>query len=367
MLEFLSLKRILSSCFIFLALLSAPVLAQDTTDDEDFSMYDDLDFADEGAKRYTTQKVIGMSPARLISIGYDFEGGQELTAGAFGGQNSEKMKINSVSGLRLEANVPVYSRNSLIVQLGMTYWESNFSVDNPDTFQNDFNYLLANYTHRTTGLNTTIFKPFDETRFMVVQGSADLNGDYKLSEFQSLKYTRYSLAALYGWKKSDRLMYAFGLARTYRVGEINYVPIVMYNWTSAGLKWGAEVLFPARAHMRYNFDPRNMLLFGFELQGQSYRMNNSGSRTWGTENFDNIELRRGAIRPRVQYLRQLSGFVWLGAEVGYRINYRFHGDHLENGDEFLRLFNILDDRPYPIENELSNTWYFNFSISLVSP
>jgi hypothetical protein len=368
-------KLFLTSCF-FLGLCSAPLLAQDTTEDEeDFSMYDDLDFADEAAKRYATSKVIGISPQQLIWLGYDLQGPYKVGAAALGNsalgaplgsQAAEDMKLNFTHGVQLGANIPVYSRNSLIVQLGFNYMESRFESENdPSSYSNDFNRLLSEYTHRTTGLNTTIFKPFNETNFMIVQASADLNGDYELSKFQNLKYTKYSLAAIYGWKKSDRMMWGLGVARTYRVGELNYIPIVLYNWTHPSLKWGAEVLAPARAHLRYNLDPRNLLFFGYELQGQSYRMNNSGTGNVMAANFDNLELRRGEARIRAIYSRQLTGFVWVSAQAGYRVNWSFNADHLPNGEEFFR--GTFGDQPYAMENTAGNPWYFNFTISLVSP
>ena len=37
-------------------------------EEEDFSMYENLDFADAGAKRFCTPKVFDLSPAKLISI-----------------------------------------------------------------------------------------------------------------------------------------------------------------------------------------------------------------------------------------------------------------------------------------------------------
>lgn len=339
------------------------IIAQDTEEEEDWSMYDDLEFEDESVKRYATSKVTGLSPAQLISIGYDVMGPYDLEAGAINGTNAEKMPIDFTHGLRMAANVPVYSRNSLIVQVGFNYWQTNFSVAEPSNYSNDFNTLIANEAHRTMGLNTTIFKPFNEETFTIVQASADLNGDYKIPDFQNLKHLRYSFAALYGWKKSDRLMYGFGIAQTYRVGELNYVPIFLYNWTHPGLKWGAEVLFPAKAYLRYTFDPRSLLLFGFELQGQSYRLNNNNNVNW---NFENLELRRGEIRLGANYQRQLSGFIWASVQAGYRINYRFNVDDVSDG-EFTRLFGIVDDRPYTIENTITNPWYFNFTITLVSP
>src|SRR5690606_4781952 len=122
---------------------------------------------------------------------------------------------------------------------------------------------------RTAGINSTLYKPLNEYQFILVQGSLDMSGDYDLS-LQS--QARFSLAALWGKRPHDRLQWAVGLSRTFRVGGMNYIPIFMYNWTSLDRKWGIEALLPARGAVRYNFSGTSLMMAGFELEGQSYRI-----------------------------------------------------------------------------------------------
>lgn len=62
------------SFFAFSA--GAQVIPPDSTDtlqiEEDFSMYDNVEFSEEGAKRFCSPKIEGLSPAKLISFGYDY-------------------------------------------------------------------------------------------------------------------------------------------------------------------------------------------------------------------------------------------------------------------------------------------------------
>ena len=51
-----------------------------TSEEDDFSMYEELDFADEGAKRYCSPKIEGLSPAQLIYVGYDVQGPYTMKA-----------------------------------------------------------------------------------------------------------------------------------------------------------------------------------------------------------------------------------------------------------------------------------------------
>lgn len=328
-----------------------------TTEEEDFSQYDNLTFADKGAKNYCTSKIPGLVPQKLVSLGYDFQAGAAFTADTLGGRGLETIEALA-HGMRLSANIPVISNYKGVWQLGATYWETRYQrTDNGPAAENPFHQNLLNRTLRTLGLNTTVFKPFNEKRFLLVQASADLNGDYTFSDFQDLGTLRYSAAALYGFKPNDRLMWGLGLARTYRVGEVNLIPVVLYNWTSEDRKWGTEILFPARGHVRRNFNPRTILLGGWELEGNTYRLNGLA----GTNNLTEPELRRGEARLRLVLERQISGFVWLSAQAGWRYNWSFNVDE----GEFFRGF--FGDQPYQMENVLGNPLYFNISVNLVSP
>ena len=42
-------------------------------------VYEDLGFEDESMKRYCSAKIEGLSPAKLISLGYDFQGPYTIT------------------------------------------------------------------------------------------------------------------------------------------------------------------------------------------------------------------------------------------------------------------------------------------------
>lgn len=355
-----------------LAVLWLPLAAQtDTTDsndyeEEDWDIYADLDFADEGTKRFCTSKITNLSPSRLISIGYELQGPAALTAGAFQTEAEnypeEEGQLAFSHGLRLQANVPVISRNSIIIQLNANYMESRYNFDDGANLTHPLQRLLADNGLRTAGLGTTIFKPLNETNFILFQGSADLNGDYGWSSIQPLSSLKYSAALLYGWKTSDRFMWGIGASRTYRVGELNYVPVLLLNWTSRNGKWGTELLLPARGHLRRTFNPRSIALFGFELEGQSYRLNNRDDYDFGVDPF---ELRRGELRIRLDYQRAIKNFNWLGVQVGYRYNWTFEVDELEGGNEFFRGF--FGEQPFAMENMLANTFYVQLTLNLVSP
>ena len=347
------------------------------TEDEDFSMYDQVDFADQSARRYCSPKIEGLSPAKLISIGYDYQGGYGLGAGAFTNKASDyswtpdSVNVLNSRGLRLGFNIPVISRTNLVWQMGANYWEQRYAIEGlngePINSPHPLIQSLQENGLRTLGVNTTLFKPLDDRRFLLFQGSADLNGDFSLPGLMPLKYLKYSAALIYGIRPNEKKQWGLGIARTYRVGELNYIPVFLFNWTDRSNKWGSEILFPARAHVRYTFNPRNMLFGGFELEGQSYRLWDGPSYTSYNLRGEDLEIRRGEIRLRAMYEFSLKNFVWMSVQAGYRINYRYEVDRLVDGQEIYRAFGLLSDKPYVMENRLGNPLYFQVSLNLVSP
>jgi hypothetical protein len=158
-------------------------------------------------------------------------------------------------------------------------------------------------------------------------------------------------------------MIGVGLSRTYRPGALGLIPLVLFNHTFENRKWGVESLFPARLAFRRSFNPRNLLLLGYELEGNSYSIINSTPpfAPFFNPAYNDLELRRSEIRARIGFEKAITDFMWVTAQFGYRINYNFN---IDQGDIF-RL--IGSDKPYYMENTLTNAIYFQVGINLVSP
>jgi len=268
--------------------------------------------------------------------------------------------INSAHGERFALNYPVFSKNYLLVNLGLNYAATRYSLEKQTTTQSNFlAQSLDNNGLRTMGFTATVFKPLNSKFFILGQLGANLNGDYNISSIQSLEYTRYTAAAIFGIKKNERKMWGLGLSRTYLGGALNYVPIYYMVYTAENKKWGVEMLLPARFDYRRNINSKNILKLGWTIEGNSYRISND-------ENiynlpYNDIELRRSEIRFRVSWDYAITPQLAVSAQVGYRANYSFDVDR---GD-FVRL--LGDDTPYLVETALSNPPYFGLSLNWVSP
>jgi hypothetical protein len=363
--NFLKMHKYIYLTLIGLGLSLSANAQEDTTGSDDDFDFSEFEFASEPAKAYCNNKVLGQSPTSLIGIFYNQQLPHDLVAGSPDLTNpslADSIRITGAQQISIVGNFPLVSRNNILINLGVTYEQQHYSVDeiNSHPFGNQLNDNVL----RRTNLTFTLFKPLSKTNFILAQLQSELNGDYDLSSIDFGK-TRFPLAILYGWKPSDRLMYAFGLSRTYLGGALNYVPIIYYYHTFKNQKWGMEALLPARAMLRYRFSSLSYMGLGFNVNGASFSMgnfkNDFNMNTVGLPATD-FELRRSEIRAGLSYSRQLSGFFWMSVEAGYRINYSYNVDQ---GGDFTRLFG--SEEPYFFENDLANTAYFTVGLSYVSP
>ncbi|MFT5738617.1 MAG: hypothetical protein ACI9SG_002975 [Maribacter sp.] len=346
-------------------MLPIPIMAQDDPpmeeeQEDSFVDYSSLIQTTEN-KAFASSRIIGQIPIKLFSIGYDYQTAHSLKPGPFvPGGTSDENDINSTDGLRFSINYPVFSKNYFLLNLGFNYASTNYSFSNPTTMANDpLSQALDNNGLRTMGFTATAFKPLNAKRYLIFQFGANLNGDYSFSKMQSLNYTRYSGAVIYGIKPNDRKMWGLGVSRTYLGGALNYLPVYYMLYTAKSKKWGIEMLLPARFQYRRTINSKNMLLFGWEIEGNTYRINNDENRY--NLPYNDIELRRSELRLRATWERAVTPQIWLSAQAGFRYNWSFDTDR---GD-FFRPFG--DDTSFLAENNLGNPAYFNISINWVSP
>lgn len=357
---------------VIFVLASAFLYSQeDSTYVEDEFDFSDFELATEPAKAFCNNKVLAQSPTTLVGGFYDFMPEHSLLAGS--PSNAENVdisnegSINASQRLALTTNLPIISRNNLLINFNLIFQRQFYEISGSNGHP-----LLETLKHNgltRMGSVFTVFKPLNEKNFLLGQAGFEINGDYSLNDIQTSDAFRFPAALLYGFKPNDRLMYAFGVSRTYLGGALNYVPIVYYYHTFKNQKWGIEAVLPSRGALRYRFDSQSLIRAGFTVIGATYALNNwtNDAEAYAPEvneliEANAVELRRSEIRTGLSYQRQLFGFFWISAEAGYRINYSFELD--QDGD-FLRFFG--NDEPYFIENDLENQMYFTVGITYTSP
>ncbi len=313
------------------------------TEEIDFDAFGDAD--DKKVQSYCTQKVNYLSPTKLISLGYESQVPFHLMSTAASNGKLSETHVNSFAGLRIGLNAPLISKSNLIINLGLSFWNTQVSLQNPERspFFERINSL------NSTGLNLTTFKPLNDKQFLIVQLNTDLNGNYSNLGGSTSKAITYSGTAIYGWKKNDNFMWGLGLTRTYRAGQLLHIPVLLYNRTFNN-KWGIETTFPAKLNLRRNFSTTSYLMLGYELEGNAFYV--------GQVNASDVFLRRGELKPRLTFETKLTGFVWLSAQAGIRYNWRFDAFSTQNP--------TANEKPI-FANTIGNPLYFNVSLNFVSP
>jgi hypothetical protein len=361
---------------ICLALVPFSLFSQidsSASEEEDFEQYANMSITDGSTnKAYCSSKILAQTPNRLISVGYEaFSPFTITTKSADGTGADDESKAFLSHGMRLEANFPIISTNKIIFSLGGSYTEQHYVLDKKYTNLNPLNPVyqtLANGSIRNLSMVGTVFKPFDEKNFLLVQALAEYAGDWNFLNWQNPLFTKISATAIYGRKTNDRKMWGVGFTRTYRAGEVNYLPVFLFNYTAPSEKWGVEMLLPARADFRYNISKRNIIRAGLELEGTSYRLNDRNKYFANNQLFqgkatDKLELRRSDIRIRAIWDFPIKNFYWLSISAGYRLVYRYNIDQ----GEIYRGFGIVSDAPYLLENNISGAAFISVIANLVSP
>jgi hypothetical protein len=325
-----------------LLLLCTFTLLQATAQEDStaFPQFEDVD--ERPVRRYATNRVLYTTPNRFISLGYEYQGAHDIDIPE--AQLPGTRRFDNARGLRLAINAPVISGTRGILNVGGFYWRTAYAGgSSPATLYSP----LVQQGLRSAGLNATLFKPLGEQTFLVVQGGADYNVLKETGSATGQAMT-YSASAIYGWKRSDNLMWGLGASRTYRMGRLIYVPVLLYNRTF-NEAWGVELLLPARGLVRRNINSKTLATLGYELEGNQYLIT---SITPGKEQF----LQRGEIKPRLNFERNLVGFWWLAVQAGVRVNGRFVVVDRYDGKERHQLITPV----------LGNPFYCNISLNLVS-
>jgi hypothetical protein len=198
--------------------IPAPVTPTDSVEVEEFGEFGDAD--GKSAQAYATQKVLYLSPTKLISVGYELQPSFDITSSGPDIPSSEvTQSVERFGGVRLGVNTPVISRSNFILNLGLTYWNTGVRIASPEQSQQ---FRALNRGLRSTGVNATAFKPLNEKHFVIVQANADLNGNYRDFDDVSSKAMTYSGTAIYGWKRNDNYMWGLGLTHVPRRAAAAY-------------------------------------------------------------------------------------------------------------------------------------------------
>lgn len=220
--------------------------------------------------------------------------------------------INSINNFRANLNKNVIVKPKTYLNIGVNYLYTNF---NTTTIGNiPLNKIINNNGYTSMGFTANLFKPLNSKNFILFNAALDANGN-TFSNFNGSNIY-FSGTLIYGWKKALKSMVGIGVTRTYRLGRVVHVPVLLWNETF-NKKWGIDMVLPARANVRYTPKAGQMLTMGFELEGAQYRLQGNDLA------LNNTFLQRGEIRTKIGYDKKINNNSYFSATAGYRIMQRF--------------------------------------------
>lgn len=232
-------------------------------------------------------------------------------------ENAES-DIERIRNLVVKVRIPVVARDRSQFVIGLEYNTDEFEFENIEYQEYRFYRELHQKSLRGRGIKLYYNHGFDDRKYIFFRGSAELNGDIPDEAIDNA--LRFSLAGIYGWKISPTKAWGIGFYFSYSFGRPLLLPAVVYNNTWSK-RWGIEAAFPATVMLRHNINSKNFLYFGYNVEGGSYNIDLGSTLN---ERFNNIQVRRSEVMPKIVWEREIYDFIWFSLEGGFRYNINFN-------------------------------------------
>ncbi len=267
-------------------------------------------------KKYCNPLVAGQPSTKRLSLVYEVQPTHSGPTKFPLSPTPVEYTTNSspTQSIRLIYNKTLVTKPKLYITFSGAYWFSSFNVTNASN--NSFAKMLGQSRFHSISASSNIFKPLNEKNFLLLNVSLEAHGNASSFKNFSGDNVLAGGAAIYGWKKGFKRMWGVGVFRGYRLGKVIHVPALLYN-NSFNKKWGVDALLPARANFRYKSSASALWLFGYELEGSQFALQNSNPL------FNNSFFQRGEIRPKIGFEKLVNKNWAFTMNAGLRINGRF--------------------------------------------
>ncbi len=266
---------------------------------------------------------------------------------------SEPTKVGVIHRYSFKIKAPILNKEKIKMLVGWNYYGEKYSFDQIG----DINTLLFNTIDdkqlKSSRLSLYMIRPINHKYYFALKGVVSSNGDYDGGINFDKRYSRFDVATIFGVKKRSNVEWGVGLLfRKNFNGSFPIVPFGIYNHTFNS-KWGVEMTIPTSFMGRYNFNEKNIILFGPQFDSRSYSID---VRNSNTNQLDPFIMRRSELRFSVRYDYNIKSWLWMEMTTGYVRNFTTRFEDLENG---------LD--PEIVRVDPSNGPYFKFGIFLSPP
>jgi len=261
------------------------------------------------------------SRSRGLEIGY-----QALNNSTF--QETETIlkppfpQIDHLGLLVLKLKIPVLLKDDFKLLVGTSYRPEYYNIGNfTGNFAPEFAQIDGE-TMKSTAFQALATKSLSETSYLTFRFKAKYNGDYQGFVDFSNRYSIYTLAGMYGVKKSELLEWGIGLTLNsdFR-NRFIALPVFLYN-RNFNQKWGVELFLPAIAKVRYNVSPSTILLAGANFASRNYRINVDRMIAENESAVADYVLRHSEIQMGIELEQKIVPWIWFNARVGYQTNFQ---------------------------------------------
>lgn len=329
----------LNDCFfISLLLLTTSVFAQQK---------------DSSKRAYCIPAIKGLPRGKAFVIKYEYIPAHNISStDETGNFNNSSNKITRNGRWDIKLKIPIFNKPSLSIIGGLKYNTEQYHFKDLKNNANPLYQSLEDRALNSVGANLLFIKPRRGNTYWILRLSADLNGDYNGSTRSKTDYLKFSVAPAIGWKKNDDLSYAVGISYSYAFGKPLVLPTFALN-KNFNDRWGLEAVLPVLIKLRYTQKDNFYWFSGLEVNGASYRLNNTVTSLAG---YESLHLHRSEIRLVSSIEKEIKGWLWMGVEAGFRHNLLYNLTNSASGRS-----NII------FKNKINDGLLFNASIFLVPP
>jgi hypothetical protein len=254
------------------------------------------------------------------SKGFEFEYGV-LEGGTFNPEDETALnqpwsKFKRLRKLELDLKAPIVNNSAFKLIAGYKftgrfYDFERIGVDFSETFRS-----LDDRQLKSNNFQLIVSKPLDEKRYVSFRVRYSTNGNYGGWLKFDPKYAIYKAMGVYAVKPNDDVEWGIGVNFSQSFRRTNIVPLVLFN-KNFSHKWGIESVLPAYINLRHNIDDTNILLFGFEYDSQSYRLEHKDA----AGNTLDYALNQSEVKTSLELEHQFAPWIWSNVELGYQMNF----------------------------------------------
>jgi len=307
-------------CYCFL--LQNPIIAQVAP----VFIPADLDFEAEEIGCICTPGVINKSPGKGFLIEYKLTSGGDFTPDEVATGISPS-KVSNLSRLRLRLKIPVIIKPKTKFLVGVDHFQEQYRLNFiQPAFASQLN-LIDGTALKSSRLTAYFLQSISEKNYLGIQARVAFNGNYSGIIDTDAYYRQIRFSAIWGIKKREDLEWGIGLMYSDNFVRKIALPFFLYNRTY-NERWGLEAAFPISILMRYNFNPRSLLLFGPEFSSAAYALRSETPLMEEDYYFRHTELNFG-----VKYEREIRPWVWANIHAGLQVNFDSEYQKVTNSNE----------------------------------